>query len=221
MDSMQTLSSRAHRVAHILLAGIRTLRSRDFGVDLATVQDGLDLTPFERLAKTMAADADGQWLLAHRPRITLADVDVDALRRLPDGYLGREVIRHLENAGLLQDIALKPSPFQMSSEAEYARTRWRETHDIRHVLTGLGVSLRDEIVLQAFQLGQFPNRFALVQMTVGPLLEPTPPLALIRDYRRAYLMGQQAQSLINIRWESLWEERVEDVRARVGVGQLA
>lgn len=121
---------------------------------------------------------------------------------------------------MLRDLVLLPSPFQISADASYARARWRETHDVRHVLTGLGVGIRDEIVLQAFQLGQFDNRFAKLQMLVGPVLEPTAPLALIRDYRRAFAMGRRAVPLIRVRWELLWDRPLDAVRATLGVGPL-
>jgi ubiquinone biosynthesis protein COQ4 len=168
----------------------------------------------------MQHDPDGRWLLAHRPRLDLDHVDVPALRALPDGTLGREVVLHLERAGLLRNVELAASPFPMSADAEYARTRWRETHDIRHVLTGLGVGIRDEIVLQAFQLGQFDNRFAKLQMVVGPLLQRVDPVALARDYRRAYEMGRRARPLIHVRWEDLWDRQVDELRVVVGVGRL-
>lgn len=217
---MRAPPSRVRRLIHVLRAGIRTLRSRDFGVDLATVQDGLDLSAFEELARRMRADEDGRRLLRERPRLDVAGADVDAFRGLPDGTLGRELLRHLEDADLLRDPPLVPSPFEMSPDAEYAKTRWRETHDVRHVLTGLGVGLRDEVVLQAFQLGQLPNRFAVVQMTVGPLLQPMDPVSLIRDYRRAWLAGRRARPLFQVRWESLWDRRVEDLRVVYGVPRL-
>lgn len=213
-------SSRLHRAFHVLRAGLRTLGSRDFGVDLATVQDGLDLGVFEEMAARMRQTADGRWLLEHRPRITLQTVDVEGLRALPDGTLGREAVRHLESAGLLQDVPLAPSPFPMSDDGAYAKTRWRETHDLRHVLTGLGVGVRDEVVLQAFQLGQIDNRFARLQMLVGPLIEPTAPGPLLRDYRRARAMGRRARPLFDVRWEDLWDRPVEELRVTFGVSHL-
>ncbi len=214
-------SLRARRLAHILRTGVRTLVTRDFGADLAAVQDGLDLSAFEALGQRLRQTDDGRALLAEQPRIDLQSVDVDAMRALPDDTLGHQVLQHLERNALLADIELPQCPFPLSPAATYAKQRWRETHDIRHVLTGLGIDIRDEIVLQAFQLGQFHNRFAMVQMTVGPLLSPMAPGPLLRDYRRAFRAGRAARPLIDVRWEGLWDRRVEELRVVLGISRLS
>lgn len=208
------------RGLHVVRSGLKTLRSRDFGVDLAIVQDGLDLDVFERLGQELGGTEDGRRLLEHRPSLDLASVDVDALRALPVGTLGYEVLAHLERNRLLADVVIPPSPFPMSEEGTYAKQRWRETHDIRHVLTGLTTELRDEIVLQAFQLGHFYNRFALVQMTVGPLLDLRIVPGLMSDYRAAYLAGRRARRLIGLPWEERWDWRVEDLRVSLNIPPL-
>lgn len=212
--------SRARRAAYIVKAGIQTLKSRDFGATLATVQDGLDIRAFVLLAQEMRQTEDGRWLLTHQPRVDTRSLDPARLASLPDGTLGREAYRHLSQHGLLRDVEIPPSPFPLPADAVYAKTRWRETHDFRHVLTGLGVSIRDEIVLQAFQLGQFHNRFAVFQMTFGPVLAPCHPGALARDYLRAWRAGRRAARLISVRWETLLDRPVEALRRDLGVERL-
>jgi ubiquinone biosynthesis protein COQ4 len=211
---------RLARVTHVGRAGLRTLQRWDFGATLATVQDGLDLSPFEALTRQMREDPDGRWLLERRPRIHSRTLDLPYLRSLPPGTLGEGFLQHLIRNDLLRDVEIPPSPFPMSEEAAYAKARWRETHDLRHVMTGLGISIRDEIVLQAFQLGQFHNRFALVQMTVGPLLAPCHPLRLLRSYARAWRAGRAAVPLVCVRWEELWAVPVEELRRQLHVPVL-
>ena len=211
--------SRTARLAHALGAGIATLQTRDFGATLAGVQDGVDWHAFERLASQMRSNAAGRRLLREKPRVTSKTLDREHLSSLPLSTLGGAFFAHLEAHDLLRDIELAPSPFPGTPDAEYAKLRWRETHDFRHVLTGLGVSIRDEVVLQAFQLGQYGNRFAVAQMTVGPLLAPRSCLgpSLLRDYRAAYRAGRAAHPLVTVRWESLFEREVAEVRQQLGV----
>jgi ubiquinone biosynthesis protein COQ4 len=213
---------RWHRVKYGMRAGVDTLRTFDFGATLATVQDAVDERCFLALAEVLRADPDGRALLAERPRVTLGTLDPSAMAALPDGTLGRELHRHLATNDLLRDVEIPPSPFELPDEAAYAKLRWRETHDFRHVVTGLGTSIRDEIVLQAFQYGQFANRFAIVQMSVGPWLSPTTCLGptLIRDYRAAIAAGRRAAPLITARWERWLTEPVSAVRARLGVDKI-
>lgn len=217
---MSAVPEAVRRAVHVVRAGVATLRTRDFGATLATVQDGLDHGAFEALAAAMRADPDGRWLLAHRPRVCARTLDLAWLRSLPAGTLGERFLRHLADHDLLRDVDIPPSPFALPDDAAYAKLRWRETHDFRHVLTGLGTSIRDEIVLQAFQLGQYPNRFALAQMSVGPVLAPCDPVRLIRDYRRAWRAGRRAARLVNVRWEGLWDRPVGELRRALGVEVL-
>jgi len=213
--------SRLSRGLHIVRSGVRTLRTRDFGADLATVQDGLDLRAFERLGRELVSTEEGRRLFEERAALDLGSVDVAAMRALPPGTLGHEVIAHLERNGLLRDVPIPPSPFPLSELGAYAKQRWRETHDIRHVLTGLGTSIRDEVVLQAFQLGHFANRFALVQMAVGPLLDPSALPGLVPRYLAAHRAGREARRLVGVPWEQRWDWRVEDLRVTLNVPPVA
>ena len=168
----------------------------------------------------LRASDDGRWLLAHRPRVSLETVEALGLSRLPPGTLGRSLYAHLAGNGLLRELVLPPSPFPLSDDAAYAKARWRETHDLRHVVTGLGTSVRDEVVLQAFQLGQFANRFAGLQMIVGPILSPCRPDRLVRDYARAVRAGHAAVPLAPVRWEDWLHRPVSEVRRALGVAPL-
>src|SRR5688572_13931947 len=59
-----------------------------------------------RNARRIETTAEGRALFAERPRIDREHVDFDALRRLPDGTLGREYARFLDDNGIT------PEPFE-------------------------------------------------------------------------------------------------------------
>jgi Coenzyme Q (ubiquinone) biosynthesis protein Coq4 len=50
----------------------------------------------------------GRRILEERPTIDSKNVDFDALRRLPDGTLGREYLRFLDDNGITPDVFEKP-----------------------------------------------------------------------------------------------------------------
>ena len=79
------MSGLLHRTRHVLGAGLHTLRYADFGSNLASVQDGVDVGTFERVARTYASDPRWQTVLRERPRFTRETLDMDALAALPDG----------------------------------------------------------------------------------------------------------------------------------------
>ena len=211
-----------HRAAHGLRAGLHTMRFRDFGSNLASVQDSVDVETFERLAARLAEDPGWQEILRVRPRFQPETVDLDALVALPDGSLGRELLRHLADHRLLDGERHPDCPYRATEAAGYAKWRFRETHDVRHVLTGLDVSVHDEIVLQAFQLGQVFNWFAVTTLAFGPLLDPRRCLrpAMVGACLSAWRAGRNARPLLPVFWEQLYDQDVGDLRRRFGVVRL-
>ena len=208
-----------HRTGHVLRAGLHTMRHYDFGSNLASVQDGVDVGTFERLAASVAGDPGWQELLRERPRFQLETVDLQGLAELPDGTLGRELLRHLVDHDLLHGERHPDNPYPASEQAEYAKIRWRETHDVRHVLTGVETSVHDEIVLQAFQLGQFFNWFSVTTMLGGPFLSPRDSLRpkMLRDCYTAFDAGRQAKPMFTVYWERLYAQPVSELRERFNV----
>jgi hypothetical protein len=67
--------------------------------------------------------------------------DVQLLKSLPDGTLGRGIARHMEETGL--------APIHFG-------TRRNQTHDVMHVLLGASVSYPDEAAIQWFLLASRP-----------------------------------------------------------------
>jgi ubiquinone biosynthesis protein Coq4 len=101
----------------------------------------------------------------------------------------------------------------------YLRMRLRQTHDIWHVLTGFGTDEFGEVGLQGFYFAQFTNgQSALIG--AGAMLK-----SLLRGrfgdlekhvdaFCQGYCAGKRAESLLAVKWEELWGERLEDVRKR-------
>jgi ubiquinone biosynthesis protein COQ4 len=210
------------RAVHGLRAGLYTMRFRDFGSNLASVQDSVDVETFERLAARVVHHPEWQEVLRVRPRFQPETVDLDALAALPDGTLGRELLRHLVDHRLLGGERHPDCPYPASDAAAYAKVRFRETHDVRHVLTGLDISVHDEIVLQAFQLGQVFNWFAVTTIAFGPLLDPRRCLrpAMVRAAVAAWRAGRDAELLFPVFWERLYDQDVRSLRRRFGVVRL-
>ncbi len=211
-----------HRAGHVLRAGLWTFRFHDFGSNLAKVQDGVDVATFERLARAFADDPGWQLLMQCQPRFQKGTVALEALELLPDGTLGRELLRHLVDHHLLKGESHPDCPYPASAAAAYAKIRYRETHDVRHVLTGLETSVHDEIVLQAFQLGQVFNWFSVVTMAGGPFMSPRDCLrpAMVVACWRAFRAGRAAAPMFPVFWERLYGERVADLRERFRVVRL-
>lgn len=188
--------------------------------DLAAIQDTLDGPAFTRAAERMARDPEGAAILRDRPRLSVSTVDWDHLRGLPPHTLGHCFWHHFAANDLLEEVELAAPQWPWPPETEYAKQRYRETHDLRHVLTGLGVSDVEEVLLQAFQFVQLPQVLSLGIVVLGGLkfaLLDGQWRRLLRDLPRAVRSARRARFLSNVRFEELWERPLEEVRAELGL----
>jgi ubiquinone biosynthesis protein COQ4 len=128
-------------------------------------------------------------------------IDLEALRQLPEGTLGREVAHFLDQNGF--------TPFESGDLIQ-------RTHDIWHVLTGLSVSEHDEFLLQAFTRAQIFRPSSAILVLCGVLSGQLKPGDVIDGLNR----GRLAQRLIDwIRWdiESDWGTPLNEVRQKLGI----
>lgn len=167
-----------------------------------------------RAAVRVTQTEAGRRLFAEMPRIDRAHVDFDALRRLPDGTLGREYVRFLDDNGI------SPEPFEALPDvsdprAAYIMLRTRQAHDLWHVLTGYAPDVRGEVLLQAFTYAQLRVPSALLLAFLGSLRWLKWNRALLRDIHRAYRRGRATTFLATFRWEDHWETPVCELRKQL------
>ncbi|MBX3200672.1 MAG: hypothetical protein KF894_21220 [Labilithrix sp.] len=164
-----------------------------------------------RAVQRFSETDEGRRLFAERPRIDRAHVDFDALRRLPDGTLGREYTRFLDDNGISPD-AFEELPAIGDERAALIMLRMRQTHDLWHVLTGYAPDVRGELLLQAFMYAQVRIPSALVLVAFGTLRWMKLERSYFAALRRAYRRGLAASFLPTFRWEEHWETPVDELR---------
>lgn len=152
-------------------------------------------------------------------RFRAAAYDIDELAKLPADTLGGAYGRHMKANGLRADFY---DDVAARHRMHYLRLRIRQTHDIWHVLTGLGTDEFDEVALQAFYSGQFPNSTGAI-IAVAAFLK-----SILRGrfdelnrhmeaFAEGYCAGKRSGSLIAVKWEEMWLEKIETLRQRFGI----
>jgi ubiquinone biosynthesis protein Coq4 len=128
-------------------------------------------------------------------------IELEVLRQLPEGTLGRELARFLDDNHF--------TPFESGDLIQ-------RTHDIWHVLTGLSACEYDELVLQAFTRAQVfrPSSavFVIYGLVCGKLK--------LRDVMDALRRGRMSQRIVH--WmqsdiQSDWEMPLSEVRKKLGI----
>jgi ubiquinone biosynthesis protein COQ4 len=188
--------------------------------DLAACQDAADGPAFQAISRRMRESETGRRILEQRPEISVNALDWRWLSTLPIDTLGYNFWHHFYSNGILEDLDLGKKYIEWDPETEFAKKRYRETHDARHVLVGLGIDGYEEIVLQTFQFAQQPQILSAGIVLLGGLKH------LLLDWKwreifsgvpQAWRAGKAAHELILIYLEELWEVPLEEVRARYGI----
>ncbi|KAK0547478.1 Ubiquinone biosynthesis protein [Tilletia horrida] len=178
-----------------------------------------------RLRDQMLATAEGRALLVDQPTINSRTVSMDHLRSLPDGSLGRAYVDWLEWCGVTPDTRA-PVQYVDDPELRYVMQRYREAHDLYHLLCLMPTSLLGETVVKYFEYSHFGLPVALLSSIGGPIRLITSPNENTRKQVLdplftklipwAVRMGTQVKPLIGIRWEDRWEQNFGELRRELG-----
>lgn len=137
-----------------------------------------------------------------------------------EGSLGKEYTTWLKKNKVTPDTRDPVRYVQNHPSHAYLLQRYRESHDLYHVLLGFGVSLPSEIVIKWFELSNFNLPVALLSSVFGPLRfnPPSERRRLMDDYGKwALKAGAEAECLIGVYWEKEWETEVGELRERMGI----
>jgi ubiquinone biosynthesis protein Coq4 len=177
----------------------------------------LDRDNLPRALRRLATDEAGRELLRKRPAID--GHTIEQLRALPPDTLGGAYARMLAANGLDADLFQRPPA--LPDDLAYVAQRMRQTHDLWHVLTGLGTDVRGEIALQAFTYAQLRLRFSLLLATFGVVFFGLRDPDTLRLTQYWYRRGRELPYLLAVAWEDLWTARLDDVRRRLGLREFA
>lgn len=148
------------------------------------------------------------------------DVDVEAMRRLPEGTVGRAFARHLDGNGLAP-LTVTPACRARFEADNPLALRYTTTHDLLHTLTGFPTTPAGEMGLFAFMLGQgfaMGGRAALrYARTMYTLLLPLHARGIWRNARLGEAMGRRARNLLEQPLQELLTRPLAEVRRELGL----
>ena len=173
-----------------------------------------------RLLRKMQSDEEGSRILLDRPKLSSETLDLVELMKLSPDTLGGAYARYYKMHGF-QFGAREPVRYVDSTDKAYVMRRYREIHDVLHVLIGFPVSVTGEIALKWFELKQTGLPMTALAAFFGPIrAEPDlrPQLFLYID---AALSSAQTSTLfMNIMVEEHWDKKLEDLREEKGIQPL-
>ena len=198
---------------------VRSVVTGDYVVALCHVQDALDVKRFERLADRMVDDTISWSLMVQRVDLRECMESIDRWRQGSAATFGHQLARFYEGEATM-DVEVPESPWPMSSQGRWSQERWRQTHDVRHVLLGLGTTPHEELLLHTFQLGQHFTWMGLLLLLPALILGTVKggnPLAALLQMPRAYAAGRRAVLVAGQPIEALLDFPIGHVRDALGI----
>ncbi len=174
----------------------------------------LDQGTNQRLVSELTEGEDGARILATRPTLQGPDLDLAALSALPNGTLGREFARYFERNGIHPFL----TTFEITTDDVFIAKRYRETHDLLHVITGYPTHMLGEMELQAFVLGnlRLPSAAMILFFSFGirfGLCGLRELGGYVQRLRAAWRRGQRSRMMLGIDFERHWARPLREVAA--------
>ena len=182
---------------------------------------------FERIFFRVLADPVGRRLLDEERSLLPALSDLQSLQALPEGSLGREYARFMEEEELSVTAFAEASLASMS-ELDYAdRRAWilaqrlRDMHDLIHVVSGYGRDLLGEMAVLSFsrerpKRGEDYRRSFILRLVRWKFARAgRPDAAAVLE--AAVERGSRAAFLPAVEWERLLSLPLALARERLGI----
>jgi ubiquinone biosynthesis protein Coq4 len=144
--------------------------------------------------------------------------DLASLAKLPSGSLGQCFAEYIEQTGF------DPNYYRalpITDDTSYILTRLRQTHDIWHLVTGLGSNVNGELGLQAFCLAQIRIPLPILLIAGGLLrtlfTAPDELGLLLEQIAIGYRLGAKAKPFLAQKWEDNWHRPLAQLREELNV----
>ncbi|XP_033332177.2 ubiquinone biosynthesis protein COQ4 homolog, mitochondrial [Megalopta genalis] len=169
----------------------------------------------------MLATAEGRRILDEQPRISTATVDLDALKRLPKGTVGR-TYREFLDANNVSPDSRPLVRFVEDTELAYVMQRYRETHDIYHALLLMPTTMLGEVAVKWIEALQFRLPMCLTGAIFGAYrLRPRQRKMYLRYHLPwAIRTGNDAKFLLGVYFEERWEQPLEEFHREMNIESL-
>ena len=202
-----------------LAAARRNPDDTQSGVKLVTSLEGRSL---ERFFQRFIADPAGAAIVREGRSLFAMLDDREALAELSPGSLGRAYLEWTEAekisaAGLASAAESWFAEGELSEDRRLVMERYRDTHDLWHVLTGYGRDLVGELALLTFSLVQMRHAGLALPVVFGYLSHvfDRPRRRLLND---AWRRARRSVWLPVQDWEGLVECPLDQVREELRVG---
>lgn len=171
-----------------------------------------------RMKKKMEADVGGRRILQDRPVINTSTLDLERLNSLPEGTFGRTYHDWLEPNQAHPDER-PPVEYVDDPDLAYVMRRYRENHDITHVILGMNTNMIGEVTVKVFEGLQTGLPMCVSGGVLGTFRLGPKHRKLYFETHLSYAIrqGLNANPFMNVYHEENWEMNLEELRKMLNV----
>ncbi|RWS22669.1 hypothetical protein B4U80_06897 [Leptotrombidium deliense] len=172
----------------------------------------------QRMYEQMRRSTEGREVLTDKPRINTTTVDLQKLASLPVGTLGYEYVKFMNDNNITCDSRM-PVRFVDNADHAYVVQRYREIHDMVHLLLRMPTTMLGEVVVKWIEAVQTDLPMCWGAAIFGAIrLAPKQR----RNYVNLYLpwalkAAHETKPFIPIYYEKRWEQNIEDLRKELNI----
>ncbi|VWU49575.1 ubiquinone biosynthesis protein COQ4, putative [Hepatocystis sp. ex Piliocolobus tephrosceles] len=138
---------------------------------LAHAADISSIYAVKKIYNDMINDSEGKVILQKKPLLITQNIRLKELKKLPSNTLGYKYIKFLDSYKLHAHDR-EASHFINDINYSYIITRYRQIHDIGHVVFNLNLSVEAEAALKIIELIHTKLPITLLSIIAAPFLTP-------------------------------------------------
>ncbi|MGV3619294.1 MAG: Coq4 family protein [Archangium sp.] len=149
-------------------------------------------------------------LFEERRTVPTPELTLEKLAEYPEGTLAKVFSGYFQKNGIFPFTYEYP----VQSNADVLYKRYRETHDIHHMLTGYGIDDFGEIEIQAFYIANLGLRHARLIVFFGVpylIVQQRSFSKVINRLVAAYRRGKKARNMLTLPYEDMWGVPVKEL----------
>ncbi|KAI7851837.1 ubiquinone biosynthesis protein Coq4 [Circinella umbellata] len=186
---------------------------------VAALGETTGTTALKRMRDQMLQTESGRQILRERPIIHTSTIDFPKLRETcAPGSFGHFYISWLDSQGVTPDTR-EPVHFIDNEELAYVMQRYRQCHDFYHALTGLGVSVEEELALKWFEWSQTKLPMTALSSIFGPIMRSRESRNRLFDVYVPWAVytGKSSVPLITVYFEKHFHKDLNELRRELGI----
>lgn len=195
-------------------SGINSFLHPEVGSNINTFGEVSAFTPIlQNMRDNMLISESGREILRERPLMNQSTLQLEYLQSLPENSLGYQYAKFTQDGD-----ERAPVKFIQDEELAYVFLRYRQIHDIVHILTDKHIDLAGELPVKAFEFGNTGLPMTgLACLAYFKLSAKRKNKVHMLD---SLINGLNATPLYTVYWEKLMERDVDELRKEFGILQL-